>query len=84
MVFIASDLREEKLAAARELGVPNSAIVPGTTLIADVIVERVIKIDTVLKVYTDPVEVVDLISNGTQSCSFFPLLALRVFCTSAI
>ncbi|KAL2868983.1 zinc-binding dehydrogenase [Aspergillus lucknowensis] len=47
---IVSDLRAEKLDAARDLGVPDADIVPpGTPSIPDLLAERGIKVDTVLE-----------------------------------
>ncbi|KAL2818610.1 chaperonin 10-like protein [Aspergillus granulosus] len=44
-----SDLRPEKLDAARELGIPEADIVPPGTSIPEFIAERGVKIDTVLE-----------------------------------
>ncbi|KAE8324376.1 chaperonin 10-like protein [Aspergillus sergii] len=46
---IVSDLRPEKLAAAKELGIPESDIVPPGTSVTEFVTERGVKIDTVLE-----------------------------------
>ncbi|KAJ0421130.1 chaperonin 10-like protein [Aspergillus carlsbadensis] len=46
---LVSDLRPEKLAAARALGVPETDIVPAGASIPDFIAEQGVKIDTVLE-----------------------------------
>ncbi|KAE8310453.1 chaperonin 10-like protein [Aspergillus transmontanensis] len=46
---IVSDLRPEKLAAAKELGIPESDIVPPGTSVTEFVAERGVKIDTVLE-----------------------------------
>ncbi|KAB8219457.1 chaperonin 10-like protein, partial [Aspergillus novoparasiticus] len=45
---IVSDLRPEKLAAAKKLGIPESDIVPPGTSVTEFVAERGVKIDTVL------------------------------------
>ncbi|KAE8343395.1 hypothetical protein BDV24DRAFT_161442 [Aspergillus arachidicola] len=45
---IVSDLRPEKLAAAKELGIPESDIVPPGTSVTEFVAERGVNIDTVL------------------------------------
>ncbi|KAL2849903.1 chaperonin 10-like protein [Aspergillus pseudoustus] len=46
---LVSDLRPEKLAAARELGIPEEDIVPIGTSIAEFAAERGVEVDTVLE-----------------------------------
>jgi propanol-preferring alcohol dehydrogenase len=49
VVVLVADLRPEKLAAARELGVPERNIVPAGASIPEFIAERDVQIDTVLE-----------------------------------